>query len=212
MVSSIEERAALNLRYERDFLGNDLSENMVRRAYIRGATEQKIIDAEWLRSQMKTLYDDEWYDPDIEYWVNEFKKNNEVINMKSNELMIGDWVTFEDEPLKVQHIYNNGYDDVVAEIVEEFLDEDGVICEGIKDVPLVNCSPIPLTPEILEKNGWWYDGDDMWQHEEVGFYIEKLNERFRCYDITDIKLDSVHQLQQTLRLCGLDKLADNFKV
>ena len=47
---------------------------MVRRAYIRGATEQKIIDAEWLRSQMKTLYGDEWYDPNIEYWVNEFKK------------------------------------------------------------------------------------------------------------------------------------------
>ena len=44
MVSSIEERAALNLRYERDFLGNDLSENMVRRAYIRGATEQKTIE------------------------------------------------------------------------------------------------------------------------------------------------------------------------
>ena len=69
-----EERAILNLEYERDFLGNDLSENMVRRAYIRGATEQKIIDAEWLRSQMKTLYGDEWYDPNIEYWVNEFKK------------------------------------------------------------------------------------------------------------------------------------------
>lgn len=61
MSNSIEERAALNLRYERDFLGNDLSENMVRRAYIRGATEQKVIDAEW-------------YDPNIEYWVNEFKK------------------------------------------------------------------------------------------------------------------------------------------
>ena len=69
-----EERAILNLEYERDFLGNDLSENMVRRAYIRGATEQKIIDAEWLRSQMKTLYGDEWYDPNIEYWVNEFRK------------------------------------------------------------------------------------------------------------------------------------------
>ena len=74
MSSSIEERAALNLRYERDFLGNDLSENMVRRAYIRGATEQKVVDAEWLRSQMKTLYGDEWYNPNIEYWVNEFKK------------------------------------------------------------------------------------------------------------------------------------------
>ena len=28
MGSSIEERAALNLRYERDFLGNDLSEKL----------------------------------------------------------------------------------------------------------------------------------------------------------------------------------------
>ena len=42
--------------------------------YVVGATEQKIIDAEWLRSQMKTLYGDEWYDPNIEHWVNEFKK------------------------------------------------------------------------------------------------------------------------------------------
>ena len=42
--------------------------------YVVGATEQKIIDAEWLRSQMKTLYGDEWYDPNIEYWVNEFRK------------------------------------------------------------------------------------------------------------------------------------------
>ncbi len=39
--------------------------------------------------------------------------------MKSNKLMIGDWVIFEDEPLKVQHIYNNGYEDVVAEIANQ---------------------------------------------------------------------------------------------
>ena len=42
--------------------------------YVVGATEQKIIDAEWLRSQMKTLYGDEWDDPNIGDWVNEFKK------------------------------------------------------------------------------------------------------------------------------------------
>ena len=125
--------------------------------------------------------------------------------------MIGDWVKFMDEPLRVQHVYNNGYDDVVAETMEEFLDEDGVICEEIKDVPLVNCSPIPLTPEILEKNGWWYNVEDIWLHEEVDFCIEKFNGRFQCYEINDIKLDSVHQLQHALRLCGLDKLADNFK-
>ena len=126
--------------------------------------------------------------------------------------MIGDWVTFEDEPLRVQHIYNNGYDDVVAKTMEEFLDEDGVTFEEIEDVPSAYCSPIPLTPEILEKNGWWYEIEDMWLHDEVSFCIEKWNGKFQCYDISQIKLYSVHQLQQILRLCGLNELADNFKV
>ena len=131
--------------------------------------------------------------------------------MKTTELMIGDWVTFEGEPLKVQHVYNNGYDDVVAEIVEEGTNEYGEY-EEIKDVPSAYCSPIPLTPEILEKNGWWFNAEDMWLHDEVDFCIEKWNGKFLCYEINDIKLDSVHQLQQALRLCGFNKLADNFKV
>ena len=33
---TIEERAILNLEYEQDFCGNSLSENMVRRAYVKG--------------------------------------------------------------------------------------------------------------------------------------------------------------------------------
>lgn len=70
---------------------------------------------------------------------------------------------------------------------------------------------IPITPEILEKNGWWYDMDT-WNHEEVNFCIEKWDGRFQCYDINQIKLDSVHKLQHVLRLCGLNELADNFKV
>lgn len=40
----IEEKAKLNLQYEKDFLGRDLSEDMVARAYIAGAKEQKAID------------------------------------------------------------------------------------------------------------------------------------------------------------------------
>ena len=43
---TIEEKARLNLQYEKDFLGHDLSEDMVCRAYIKGATEQKAIDEE----------------------------------------------------------------------------------------------------------------------------------------------------------------------
>ena len=41
---TIEERAILNLQYEKDFLGRNLSDNMVCRAYVAGATEQKAID------------------------------------------------------------------------------------------------------------------------------------------------------------------------
>ena len=76
----------------------------------------------------------------------------------------------------------------------------------------IQVKPIPLTPEILEKNGWWYEIEDIWLHDEVSFCIEKWNGKFQCYDINQIKLDSVHQLQHALRLCGLDELADNFKV
>lgn len=56
-MKTIKERAILHLEYERDFLGNDLSENMVRRAYIRGATEQKVIDidkaCDWLKERVQ---------------------------------------------------------------------------------------------------------------------------------------------------------------
>ena len=69
-MQTIEERAKIASEgYEDDGYSAGLY-----MGYVVGATEQKIIDAEWLRSQMKTLYGDEWYDPDIEYWVNEFRK------------------------------------------------------------------------------------------------------------------------------------------
>lgn len=43
-MEKIKERAELNLQYERDFCGYNLSDDMVRRAYVKGATEQKAID------------------------------------------------------------------------------------------------------------------------------------------------------------------------
>ena len=49
-MKSIEERAELNLMYEKDFCGHSLSDDMVCRAYVRGAKEQKAIDdAKWLK-------------------------------------------------------------------------------------------------------------------------------------------------------------------
>ena len=128
----------------------------------------------------------------------------ETVKIRCKDIMVGDWVANR----------NGSPMQIVA------VDEDNAYaCKGNEERPWIfgddegyEPQPIIITPEILKKNGWWYDGDDMWQHEEVGFYIEKWNGRFRCYDINQIKLDSVHQLQQTLRLCGLNELADNFKI
>ena len=123
--------------------------------------------------------------------------------MKLTDLAIGDLILINNTPHKIQAI-----DSIDAEILADdelyYVGEDRCHSED-------KIESIPLTPEILEKNGWWYDVEDMWLHDEVDFGIERWK-GFQCYNISQIKLYSVHQLQQTLRLCGLDKLAENFKI
>lgn len=95
----------------------------------------------------------------------------------------------------------------------------------------IQVKPIPLTPEILEKNGF-----------ERGvvipskFYRNIDNERLifcphsSCYDLGYVHWNEsndvdimhrlevqqpimyIHQMQHALRLFGLDQVADNFKV
>ena len=75
--------------------------------------------------------------------------------------------------------------------------------------------PIPLTPEILEKNGW----------ERNGIFMEKRIDENTHLSWTDIcgsvlsqgnyymcDCNYVHTLLHALRLCGGDELANNFKV
>ena len=110
--------------------------------------------------------------------------------MKTTELMIGDKVMVK----------------VLSQIPDTYVLHTWTANDYSR---VLQVKPIPLTPEILEKNGWWYNVEDMWFHEEVDFCIEKFNGRFQK---KKKKLDSVNKLQQTLRLCGLNELADNFKV
>ena len=55
-MKTIEERAILNLQYEKDFLGRNLSDNMVCRAYVAGATEQRKIDIDKAWSLAYSMY------------------------------------------------------------------------------------------------------------------------------------------------------------
>ena len=133
--------------------------------------------------------------------------------MKATELQIGDWVgrVFDDK-----------------RIIEDYRQVDwirtGEIGMRYCKVWSIGCiEPIPLTPEILKKNGFVFD---------CGFWTianpRYNNVRMVTYysigdDVADVFLghwafdenyaiDYVHELQHALRLCGLDELADNFKI
>ena len=115
--------------------------------------------------------------------------------MKATELMVGDWVCLKDDikcelPLKIDGVLT---DDISLE-GEGFLGG----AEGL-------IRPIPITPEILEKNED-VKGLTMFRKNEQGIDCLAL-----IY-IPVVNLYYIHELQHALRLCGLNELADNFKI
>lgn len=121
--------------------------------------------------------------------------------MKANELMIGDWVTVRRpsnrrEKVRVKSVIGNG--------TIEAKTKDGLVVFGELAV-----EPIPLTVEILEKNGferskvfveWKYEDDDVYMIYKPFPYLkiqmEECNIAFPC--------EYVHELQHALRLCGIE--------
>ena len=113
--------------------------------------------------------------------------------MKAEELMIRDWVRIK----ITQH------NTTVTNI-----DANSVYTEAVFPVRYDEIEPVPLTSEILEKNG-------LTKHA-YGFSFQylKLNGNLRNDDTVyftitisgkDITIDYVHQLQHALRLCGIEK-------
>lgn len=105
--------------------------------------------------------------------------------MKANKLMIGDWVNSPNGYFRIKLIDSEWSKDMEERI-----------------------TPIPLTPEILEKNGWWQDEIDGTYHNTMNVYGRKAP--FSIFD--GVAINYVHDLQHALRLCGLNELADNFIV
>lgn len=124
--------------------------------------------------------------------------------MNVEKLMIGDWIHFNVPGVqycKINSAERLGY--------------------LLKNADLV--SPIPITREILKKNGFWYDGtfsrlplgDGAWleyYHHEDRFriwwngvdewkdgYLTLSDLIFQC------EIMFVHELQHALRLCGINK-------
>ena len=128
--------------------------------------------------------------------------------MKCRELQIGDWIA-DNHGFQLQiTVVGDDYAYATFEGNEadpwEFDDRD--------DQP----QPIPLTPEILKKNGW-KRVDEIFMEKRVddNTYFSWAD---RCgavlyqngHYMCDCKY--VHELQRALRCCGLWDIADNFKV
>jgi len=138
--------------------------------------------------------------------------------MKASDLMIGDWMQ-----------------DITPCVIDAVSNED--ICTYRNEIGYVtanpsNLKPIPLTAEILERNGFKYDGSGQMSmmflskpqfSEGIRFNIyvglkKKTIEVFAAHPIekspnwrksNKVFLEVcgcyVHELQHALRLCGIDK-------
>ena len=126
--------------------------------------------------------------------------------MKANELMIGDLLKW-----KEQTGFNDEDKNMILRVKNIF--DDAIKIDGRFELYHISLfEPIPLTPEILKKNGFKeYDGLYRLDIAE-GVFVNadfKSKEPFvsihnTCYRATPI-CKYVHQLQQALRLCGIDK-------
>lgn len=142
--------------------------------------------------------------------------------MKASDICIGDWFKAIDynSPFRITAIY----DDVVQTQADYQSEIDG---NWYSEVEIKDLVPIPLTEDILEKNGFEYAYNEVSEmHNKQllvanigGHYIEvRLDKKnvaiWYDYDengdgvYSDVLIDlphHVHKFQHLLRLCGIEK-------
>lgn len=158
--------------------------------------------------------------------------------MKANELMIGDWVKFDGRTFKLCDVTVINPITNPALVTRSYIRKDvesptgcfndALIIESA--LPLKDIYPIPLTAEILEKNGFCVYGDQATYAEESDYYGKPTALRVQCNKYGDLHIwieyvytegreqhvveyepklhlrtRYVHELQHALRLCGVEK-------
>ena len=195
------------------------------------AKETKKYDEDYLNSLIAKAKKS-WEGVDVDSFMSELR-DMDAVTIKCRDLMVGDWIT-DNHGFRWQiTVVGDDYAYATFEGNEadpwEFDDKD--------DQP----EPIPLTPEILKKNDWYwgFTSDEKnfkscvmgafephWVYDkgavEISLYFDKdtdggalriADQRFnRRLDFFWCDTLYVHELQRALRCCGLNELADNFKV
>ena len=148
--------------------------------------------------------------------------------MKANELMIGDWVCLEDENLPLKERYFNiEYIAISAGVswVNQGTNAPIGLGDGESLIPVFidEISPIPLTPEILNKNGFvnsyidvnlnkdsvykynhFYTGNSVIVDMESNKLIVKY-ENDIWMNLPYSRTIYVHELQHVLKHCDIKK-------
>lgn len=129
-----------------------------------------------------------------------------MATIKISDLSVGDWVKASGEAKRVHSIeYQNG------EYFVHFSDPDAN-SEDYMHAPFID--PIPITPEILEVNGFVKNGEynewniGTWQTPSLlGVSLERpaITIKWNGSSIFIDQAKYVHQLQHALRLAGVDK-------
>lgn len=133
--------------------------------------------------------------------------------MKATELQIGDFVyanIYLYDPNHMPEIIPNPVKviEIGTNVVVEYIFKN-----TIKNyiLPLDRLIPIQLTAEILEKNGWVFNDVPFimgWEFMGLTIYDWSIS----CGINISMNVRYVHELQNVLRLCGLNNLADNLKI
>lgn len=133
--------------------------------------------------------------------------------MTTKELMLGDYITLAD-------CFNDGKETLIFKVVGLGYDGENsalVLLNGEKACDIVEIDDewcgIPITPEILEKNGFERGSDNLFSYGK-GMYVMMWSKGH--YSVGQIfgnwsafvefaEIRFIHELQHALRLCEIDK-------
>lgn len=130
--------------------------------------------------------------------------------MKASEICIGDWFKAIDynSPFRITAIY----DDVVQTQADYQSEIDG---NWYSEVEIKDLVPIPLTSNILEKNGFEYERNVGYIFDDYDGNVviyDDYNNRLKILQNHDVSFNRecfskvcVHYLQHALRLCEIRK-------
>jgi hypothetical protein len=122
-----------------------------------------------------------------------------MAELKISDLSVGDWVKIQGVIREIDYLYGKN---------------------NVCDTPIEFVEPIPITPEILEKNGWseFSDYHNSWKldiasDKRVWMFKNSHDWTFQVmswglghnHSVAKAYIKDIHELQHALRLAGIEK-------